>query len=57
MAGKSAIAGWDVLFFMDGKQVNDNLYDQYIDRKDDPSFFQAYHIKADGKVPRSPEES
>ena len=38
MSGKSVCAGWDVVFSMTGKEVNDQLYGQYNDRLGNPKF-------------------
>lgn len=41
MMNKSVCAGWDVVFSMSAKQVNDNLYNQYMDRADNPDFLRS----------------
>ncbi|KAL5479210.1 hypothetical protein EMCRGX_G022704 [Ephydatia muelleri] len=38
MAGKSVCAGWDVVLSMTAEQINRNLYDQFNDRVDNPTF-------------------
>ena len=38
MIGKSVCSGWDAVFSMSEKQINDNLYDQYTDRVNNPKF-------------------
>ncbi|XP_038064052.1 uncharacterized protein LOC119734556 [Patiria miniata] len=38
MKGTSVCAGWDVVFSMTAKRVNDQLYGQYANRKDNPVF-------------------
>ena len=38
MAGKSVCAGWDVVLSMTAEQINKNLYDQFNDRVDNPTF-------------------
>ena len=37
MIGKSVCFGWDAVFSMTAKQINDNLYDQYTDQVNNPN--------------------
>ena len=38
MANKSVCSGWDAVFSLTAKQINDNLYTQYNDRVNNPKF-------------------
>ena len=39
MFGKSVCSGWDAVFSMTEKQINENLYDQYTDQVNNPKCF------------------
>ena len=41
MIGKSVCLGWDAVFSMTEKQINDNLHDQYTDRVNNPKFLRS----------------
>ena len=41
MIGKSVCSEWDAVFSMTAKQINDNLYDQYTDQVNNPTFLRS----------------
>ena len=41
MKNKSMCSGWDAVFSLTAKQINNNLYDQYTDRVNNPKFLRS----------------